>query len=51
MTFSLYDINGKLIEAGNVKENKINISNLANGLYNLRIESNNQTVNKNIIKE
>lgn len=50
---SLYDVNGRLLKSKLIEEgvSKINISDLAKGIYLLKIDTNNGSITKQIIKQ
>jgi len=50
-TISIYDINGKLVYKSEAITNQIDISNFQNGIYAIKIESENHVIIKKIIKQ
>ena len=51
-TYNIYDLSGKLIQSGsfNQVENQLNIKELANGIYFLRIQDGNNSITEKISK-
>jgi hypothetical protein len=50
--YSIFDLSGRLHDSGtlNRKENKLDFSNLSQGWYLLKIQTENQTITKKIFK-
>jgi Secretion system C-terminal sorting domain len=47
--FSIVDLLGRTISEGKLKNNSINVETLNNGIYNLKISSENKTISKKIV--
>jgi hypothetical protein len=47
---SIIDLNGKVVLNSNLNSNKIDVSNISNGIYIIKIELENRFVYKKIIK-
>ncbi len=51
MSYSVFDINGKLVDRGNVPTNELDVSQLPSGSYVLSIEIDGQSTERTIIKK
>ncbi len=50
ITYSLYDISGKLVNKGSIKNNQLDMSNLAAGVYMLKLFSSENILVKRVLK-
>ncbi|SFI25872.1 reprolysin-like metallopeptidase [Halpernia frigidisoli] len=49
--YSIYNVAGQIVSKGNVKENKVQVSNLVKGVYIISIENNGETSKVKFIKK
>ncbi|WP_338732339.1 FG-GAP-like repeat-containing protein [Mangrovimonas cancribranchiae] len=48
---TVFDINGKIVQNERLEQNQLDVSNLSNGLYILRLEKNGKTITRKFVKK